>query len=124
MDKQQQVTVYFAPGLSEEELTLRLQAIRLIDGVERIETQASETLVPGPEQAYSSNRRVSVDQSLPRSLIEQALIWGVNQGLISTEQIHSLESEQLVQSALSILDQMPEDLKRQMGQDFERYNQP
>jgi len=116
MDNQYHCKVIFDPSLSPTEIEARLQAIHLIKGVQRIETGRTDTVVPeSPNRPAPPN----VDNNSSRSLIEQALVWGVSESKITADQINQQDSEELVQTALSLLEQMPESLKRQLSQSLE-----
>ena len=96
-----------------------LEAIRLIQGIEHIETPLTDNqVVPPPNLGVPpSTQRGSIptEGDSSRKVINQAIRWGLEQGVVRAEQIEKLEAEQLVQLAMSLLDQMPEELKRHLG---------
>ncbi|OGG96880.1 MAG: hypothetical protein A2527_00455 [Candidatus Lambdaproteobacteria bacterium RIFOXYD2_FULL_50_16] len=121
--------VIFDPNLSETEIDHRLEAIRLMSGVLRVETEATDTLVPGPRPEKRSGsqegvtieleRRLSGSQiEAQRELIHRALIWGISAGRMTAAQIKNLDPEQMVALAFEMIDLMPEDQKMSLGRDF------
>ncbi|OGH00480.1 MAG: hypothetical protein A2600_05640 [Candidatus Lambdaproteobacteria bacterium RIFOXYD1_FULL_56_27] len=123
MEASHRCKVVFDPNLSEAEVELRLQAIRLVSGVVRVETESSGTRVPDPQEGITIEYEPRLSKSqvvAQRELIQRVLVWGITQGLVKPEQISKLEPEQLVQTAMSLMDKMPEEEKKRLGRDFGR----
>jgi len=120
MENPHHCKVIFDPSLSEAEIETRLQAIYLIKGVQRIETGRTDTIVPNPGVQPAATQGDSLNKNLPRKLIEQALVWGVKESLITADKINLQNSEELVQTALSLLEKMPESSKRQICESIGR----
>lgn len=122
MDPAHRVQVIFEPDLSEAEVELRLQAIRLISGVARVETEASGTRVPGPQEGLTIEERQGSSSggsvAAQRELIQKALLWGVKEGRLQAGDIQSMGAEETIAVAMKLLDQMPDWEKRQLSKDF------
>ena len=136
--------VTFDASLSEEDVDLRINAIRLLKGVHHVSTEQTSTKVPrrdeeaGPEQAASQAASQAAnpmgsrppsreggdiweteqDVSPQRMAIDRAIKWGVQTKIVSLQQIQALDSSQLVQLAMQLLEKMPEEEKVSLGADI------
>ena len=135
--------VYFDPSLSDHDISQRIDAFLLIHGISRVDPPMAEDSVaqpfssPGisvPSKPPSSINRppkhtlqdspiagadptieISTEADVSRQVINQSIRWGLQNGMIQANQIEKLEAAQLVELAMKLLDDMPEDLKQQIG---------
>ncbi|MDT8448276.1 MAG: hypothetical protein RRB13_15385 [bacterium] len=122
MQPSHRIQVIFDEDLSEAEVDLRVQAIHLISGVSRIDTEASSTRVPGPQEGITIEppKGGSGAMEAQRELIHKALLWGVSEGKLELAEIQRMSPEATIQRAMELIDQMPEWEKQQLSRDFSR----
>ncbi|MDX2471029.1 MAG: hypothetical protein QNL04_10685 [SAR324 cluster bacterium] len=126
--------VIFDSSLSEEEVEIRINAIRLIAGVHHVATEQTNTKVPKREReeqefhsgAPAPNRtreeetvwETEQDVSPQRLAIDTAIKWGVRSKMVTLAHIQSLDSAALVHLAMQLLEKMPEEEKTKLGSDI------
>ncbi len=110
--------VIFDSALSEEEVEIRINAIRLIAGVHHVATEQTTTKVPKREREEETVWETEQDVSPQRLAIDTAIRWGVKTKLVTLAQIQALDSGALVHLAMQLLEKMPEEEKTKLGSDI------
>ena len=118
MNNPSKCVVYFESGLSPEAVEQRIAAIRLLQGVRLVTTDETSVKVPRREEEVVYD--TSPDTTAQRHTIDRALIWGVSQGKISSDQLGKLDAEQLIELAFKLVELMPEEEKKKLGDEVSR----
>lgn len=128
--------VIFESDISEEDVTILIEAIKMFKGVFDVETdlgatgkqRVSASLRPPPVSGMSlgsiSGRpeppKPQFQESFrtQRHVIDEAIKWGVHNHKISVDEIRNLSAEEIVQQAFRFIDMMPEQLRAKLGEEL------